>query len=165
MENNVLNRTDVMRYGSMDLGLDSKYLDVVRQGMYKVVNEPGGTATSVRIPDVVMCGKTGTAQNPHGKDHSWFVCFAPMDKPVIAICVMVENAGFGSTVAAPIAKAMVELYVKGRWPQGMEPPTKPKPPAQSPDSTGAGEGIPVDSALPKPVEVPEPKGPFMLAGK
>jgi penicillin-binding protein 2 len=165
MENNVLNRTDVMRYGSMDLGLDSKYLDVVRQGMYKVVNELGGTATSVRIPDVVMCGKTGTAQNPHGKDHSWFVCFAPMDKPVIAICVMVENAGFGSTVAAPIAKAMVELYVKGRWPQGMEPPTKPKPPAQSPDSTGAGEGIPVDSALPKPVEVPEPKGPFMLAGK
>jgi penicillin-binding protein 2 len=64
----------------------------------------------VKLPDVVVCGKTGTAQNPHGKDHSWFICFAPIENPQIAMCVMVENAGFGGTVAAPIAREILDLY-------------------------------------------------------
>jgi penicillin-binding protein 2 len=59
-----------------------------------------------------MCGKTGTVQNPHGKDHSVFVAFAPRDNPKIAIAVIVENAGFGATWSAPIASLMVEKYIK-----------------------------------------------------
>jgi len=62
---------------------------------------------------IKICGKTGTAQNPHGKDHSIFISFAPMDEPKIAIAVFVENAGFGGTWAAPIASLMIEKYLKG----------------------------------------------------
>lgn len=58
-----------------------------------------------------MGGKTGTAQNPHGKDHSLFICFAPVENPKIAIAVIVENAGFGATYGAPIASLMIEKYL------------------------------------------------------
>ena len=60
-----------------------------------------------------ICGKTGTAQNPHGKDHSTFLAFAPKDNPQIAISVYVENGGFGSSVAAPIASLLIEQYING----------------------------------------------------
>ena len=60
-----------------------------------------------------MCGKTGTAQNPHGSDHSVFMCFAPKDDPKIAVVAYVENAGFGATWAAPIASLLVERYLNG----------------------------------------------------
>jgi penicillin-binding protein 2 len=65
------------------------------------------------MKDIIVCGKTGTAQNSHGKDHSIFIAFAPKDNPKIAIAVYVENAGFGSTYAAPIASLMIEKYLKG----------------------------------------------------
>jgi penicillin-binding protein 2 len=71
-----------------------------------------GTARRAQIEGVNICAKTGTAQNPHGKDHSLFVAFAPMEDPKIAICVVVENAGFGATWAAPIASLMMEQYLK-----------------------------------------------------
>jgi penicillin-binding protein 2 len=61
-----------------------------------------------------ICGKTGTAQNPHGKDHSTFLAFAPKDNPQIAISVYVENGGFGSSVAAPIASLLIEQYINGK---------------------------------------------------
>jgi penicillin-binding protein 2 len=93
-------------------GIDSKYFDVVIDGMSAVVNQPSGTAWYSKIIDIEMCGKTGTVQNPHGKDHSVFVAFAPRDNPKIAIAVVVENAGFGSTWSAPIASLMVEKYIK-----------------------------------------------------
>jgi penicillin-binding protein 2 len=83
---------------------------IVQEGMYAVCNIPGGTATNVRVDSVAVCGKTGTAQNPHGKDHSWFICYAPAEHPTIAMCVMVENAGFGATRAAPIARTILEAY-------------------------------------------------------
>ncbi len=83
--------------------------DIVIEGMYQVVE--AGTARIARIPGIQVCGKTGTAQNPHGKDHSLFVGFAPKDHPKIAIAVMVENAGFGATWAAPIASLMMEKYL------------------------------------------------------
>jgi membrane peptidoglycan carboxypeptidase len=84
--------------------------------MYFAVNIPGGTSGAARVPDVGwhVAGKTGTAQNPHGEDHAWFVCFAPYEKPKIAICVMVENAGFGGVVSAPIARKLINLYLTGR---------------------------------------------------
>jgi penicillin-binding protein 2 len=74
---------------------------------------PGATATVAAIPGIIVCGKTGTAQNPHGDDHSVFVAFAPKDDPKIAIAVFVENAGFGATYAAPIASLMIEKYLTG----------------------------------------------------
>lgn len=93
--------------------VDRVHYDCVREGMRKVVNEPGGTARRARIHDIVVAGKTGTAQNPHGEDHSVFMAFAPYENPKIAIAVFVENAGFGGTWAAPIASLMIEHYLRG----------------------------------------------------
>jgi penicillin-binding protein 2 len=92
--------------------VNSKHFDPVIEGMRRVVNENGGTARMARLDDLIICGKTGTVQNPHGEDHSVFIAFAPMDKPKIAIAVFVENAGFGGTWAAPIASLMIEKYLK-----------------------------------------------------
>jgi len=71
-----------------------------------------GTGANNKIPGIPYCGKTGTAQNPHGDDHSVYVAFAPVENPKIAISVVVENAGFGSQFAAPIASLMMEMYLK-----------------------------------------------------
>ncbi|HEY1009527.1 MAG: penicillin-binding protein 2 [Daejeonella sp.] len=94
-----------------DAGIDPKYFEAVIQGMSDVVNQGGGTGYYSKITNIEMCGKTGTVQNPHGKDHSVFVAFAPRVNPKIAIAVVVENAGFGSTWSAPIASLMVEKYL------------------------------------------------------
>jgi len=88
--------------------------DVVREGMRRVVQEPGGTAGLARVKGIEVGGKTGTAQNPHGKDHAWFVGFAPFDDPSIAIAVMIENVGYGGSYAAPIAGLCMEQFVYGR---------------------------------------------------
>ena len=93
-------------------GITFLYFDPVIEGMSQVVNSPGGTAIYSKIPGIEMCGKTGTVQNPHGEDHSVFVAFAPRENPKIAIAVVVENAGFGSTWSAPIASLMVEQYIR-----------------------------------------------------
>lgn len=90
--------------------IDPKYFDIVVQGMYDVVE--AGTAAACRIDSIPYCGKTGTAQNPHGKNHSIFIAFAPKDQPKIAISVVVENSGYGATWAAPIASLMIEKYIK-----------------------------------------------------
>ncbi|MBL7893396.1 MAG: penicillin-binding protein 2, partial [Bacteroidia bacterium] len=90
---------------------DTAYFNNVVRGMAFTVES--GTAASVKIKDITMCGKTGTAQNPHGKDHSVFVAFAPRDNPKIAVAVLVENAGFGAAWAAPIASLMIEKYIRG----------------------------------------------------
>ena len=99
-------------YKKRELDVDKKYFDIVRTGMYKVVNG-WGTARSIYTPLVSIAGKTGTAQNPHGRDHSWFIAFAPFDNPQIAVCVMVENAGYGAAVAAPIAQRIILKYLFG----------------------------------------------------
>src|SRR5690606_7028097 len=75
----------------IDAGVDAKYYEPVIEGMSRAVNMPGGTAYSVRIPGIEMCGKTGTAQNPHGENHAVFFAFAPRENPKIAIAVFVEN--------------------------------------------------------------------------
>ncbi|MDR0907262.1 MAG: penicillin-binding protein 2 [Rikenellaceae bacterium] len=92
--------------------VDAEHFEPIVEGMYKAVNDPGGTAYwNGRVEGLEMCGKTGTAQNPHGKDHSTFLGFAPRDNPRIAISVYVENAGFGSTAAVPIASLLMEQYL------------------------------------------------------
>lgn len=98
--------------GKIEMGIQVAYFDVVMEAMQKVVDE--GTARAYgKLDSIAICGKTGTAQNPHGKDHAVFVCFAPRENPKIAIAVMVENAGFGGVWAAPIASLMIEKYLLG----------------------------------------------------
>ncbi len=94
-----------------DIGISRKSFDIVRRAMYLVVNG-AGTATNIKLPDIAIAGKTGTAQNPHGKDHAIFVGFAPYNNPKIAIAVIVENAGFGSIAAAPIARDIIKAYLQ-----------------------------------------------------
>ncbi|MES2458421.1 MAG: penicillin-binding protein 2 [Bacteroidota bacterium] len=94
------------------VGVDARHFTSVIDGMQDAVNASWGTAILSRIPDIVMCGKTGTVQNPRGKNHSVFIGFAPRDNPKIAIAVIVENAGYGSTYAAPIASYIAEKYLK-----------------------------------------------------
>ncbi|TCD11211.1 penicillin-binding protein 2 [Pedobacter frigidisoli] len=93
------------------VGVDEKYFEPVIQGMFEAVNAPYGTAKESQIPGITMCGKTGTVQNPHGKNHSVFIGFAPRDNPKIAIAVIVENGGFGGSYAAPISSFIVEKYL------------------------------------------------------
>ncbi len=92
--------------------IDTSYFPVVIDGMQDVIEN--GTARIAKIPGIEICGKTGTAQNPHGKDHSIFFAFAPKHNPRIAIAVVVENSGFGATWAAPIASLMMEQYLTGK---------------------------------------------------
>ncbi|MES2829634.1 MAG: penicillin-binding protein 2 [Bacteroidota bacterium] len=94
------------------VGIDARHFDPVIDGMQDAVNASWGTAITSRIENIVMCGKTGTVQNPRGKNHSVFIGFAPRDNPKIAIAVIVENAGYGSTYAAPIASYITEKYLK-----------------------------------------------------
>lgn len=93
--------------------VDKKYYDVVVEAMQQVVEADHGTARRARIDSIAVCGKTGTAENPHGEDHSVFMAFAPKEDPKIAIAVYVENAGFGGTWAAPIASLIMEKYLTG----------------------------------------------------
>ena len=79
--------------------------------MLKVTEGEDGTAQNSQIANLDICGKTGTAENPHGEDHSIFIAFAPKDNPKIAIAVYVENGGWGSTWAAPIASLMIDKYI------------------------------------------------------
>jgi penicillin-binding protein 2 len=98
------------QYGEIDTKISQKAFDIVKEAMFLVVNGKG-TATHIRLPDIEIAGKTGTAQNPHGEDHAWFVGFAPYENPKIALAVIVENVGFGGTHAAPIAKKVIKTYI------------------------------------------------------
>lgn len=91
---------------------EPEYYQNVIDGMQLCLD--GGTAYYSRVKDIVICGKTGTAQNPHGKDHAVFLAFAPREDPKIAIACLVENAGFGGVWSAPIVTLMIERYLKGK---------------------------------------------------
>lgn len=91
--------------------VDSSYFKYIVNGMDDAVNKSGGTGLGSRLPNIVMCGKTGTAENPHGEDHSVFMAFAPKDNPKIAISVYVEYGKWGASYAAPIASLLIEKYL------------------------------------------------------
>ncbi|MDR3287239.1 MAG: penicillin-binding protein 2 [Prevotellaceae bacterium] len=95
--------------------VDTTNYKKVIEGMYLAVNGfgMGNTAGSAYVAGLDICGKTGTAQNPHGENHSAFACFAPRENPKIAVAVYVENAGYGATWAAPIASLIIEKYLTG----------------------------------------------------
>jgi cell division protein FtsI/penicillin-binding protein 2 len=109
LKNHFSGKMEMLNYQVTRLPLSRNSINAVKEGMYRVVNA-GGTGGSAAIGGKNVCGKTGTAQNPQGRAHSWFVCFAPMDNPVIAIAVLVENAGAGADVAAPIARELMMQY-------------------------------------------------------
>lgn len=90
---------------------DRKYFDIVIEGMAMAAS--AGTARGASIDSIIFCGKTGTAQNPHGDDHSIFMAFAPKDNPKIAIGIYIENGGFGAHYAVPIGGLIMEKYLKG----------------------------------------------------
>lgn len=91
--------------------IDARHYLTIAQGMRAAVT--GGTCHRAAIPDIEVAGKTGTAQNPHGDDHSAFIGFAPYDNPKIAVCVYVENAGYGARFGVPIGSLIIEKYLKG----------------------------------------------------
>ncbi len=108
------NHKDSSRMELHKTSIKPESFDLVIEGMYQVFEGDHGTARFNKVEDLALCGKTGTVQNPHGDDHSIFIAFAPKDDPKIAITVIVENSGFGSTWAVPIASLMIEKYLKGK---------------------------------------------------
>lgn len=112
IKNSLSNQTTLVNVNSRQLQISPKNLEIVKKGMFDVVNTPGGTAFGIKIPGLDVCGKTGTAQAPQPgqMDHSWFICFAPKDNPKISLVVIVENAGFGAAVAAPIARELLKEF-------------------------------------------------------
>ncbi len=90
--------------------ISERAYDIVREGMRLVVNGENGTAKLARVTGVEVAGKTGTAQNPHGEDHAWFIGFGPFENPKVAIVVLVENGGGGGAKAAPKAGELLKFY-------------------------------------------------------
>jgi penicillin-binding protein 2 len=91
-------------------GIDQNALGIVRNAMLGVVEGERGTGRASAIPNIAVAGKTGTAQNPHGNDHALFVAYAPADDPAICIAIVLENAGHGGSMAAPIAKQVLTAF-------------------------------------------------------
>jgi penicillin-binding protein 2 len=94
--------------------VDAEHYNVLIEGMKLVYEGEMGSARWYRMDSIPSCGKTGTAQNPHGENHSVFMAFAPVENPRIAIAVVIENSGYGATWAAPIATLIMEKYLRGR---------------------------------------------------
>ncbi|MBI3005893.1 MAG: penicillin-binding protein 2 [Ignavibacteriales bacterium] len=113
VRNKQTNRMNTIEHRSGRVGISQNNMNLIREGMRRVVQEAGGTGGMARVPNITSAGKTGTAENPHGDDHSWFVGFAPFDNPKIAVAVLLENAGFGGTRAAPIGGFVIEKYLFG----------------------------------------------------
>lgn len=99
-----------LKFDDITTTISKKSFDIVKEGMFKVVNGEG-SARNIRTREVKIAGKTGTAQNPHGDEHALFIAFAPYENPQIAVAVLVENVGFGSTHAAPIARDVILKYL------------------------------------------------------
>ncbi len=93
--------------------INNKNFEAVVEGMYKVYSGEHGTARWYNNDSIQKCGKTGTVENPHGENHSVFIAFAPKENPKIAISVVVENGGYGSVIAAPIATLLIQKYLLG----------------------------------------------------
>lgn len=123
-------QSDPVKVEQREIRLSEESWALVREGMRRVVMEAGGTGRAAKVPGIEVAGKTGTAQNPHGKSHAWFMGFAPFENPKIAICVMVENIGYGGAFAAPIAGLCMEEFLYGEIIRyGRHPiPDEPNPP-------------------------------------
>jgi len=102
------------RWDAVDLPMiDQRVMQTLRKAMEGVVGGERGTGKAAAIPGVKVAGKTGTSQNPHGEDHALFVAYAPADDPEIALTIVMENAGHGGAMAAPIARSILMYYFYG----------------------------------------------------
>ena len=104
-----LNKADSMLTHRHETSINKEYYDIVDEGMWRV--SEFGTGRHYKVPGIVSCGKTGTVQNNKGKDHAFYIGYAPRENPQIVIAVVIENAGFGSTWAAPISSLLMEQYL------------------------------------------------------
>ena len=136
VRNKETRKIEAVPHDSTLLGLSPHVMELIREGMQRVVHAPGGTGSLARIPGVISAGKTGTAENPHGNDHAWYVGFAPFDNPKIAVAVLLENSGYGGTKAAPIAGLVMERYIFGEL-------IRNKPKAAQAQKSVAGATMPV----------------------
>ncbi len=119
-----------VRANLLQSGLTEEQIEIVRRGMWKVVNEGGGTGRAAQVKGVAVAGKTGTAQNwrvnngvKEKDNHVWFIAFAPYQNPEVAVCVFVQGANSGGSVAAPIAAKIIEETLAIR--RGFQPDLKP----------------------------------------
>jgi penicillin-binding protein 2 len=126
IRNKSTNKIEEVPHTSSAVGLSPHVMALIREGMQRVVHAPGGTGGLARIPGVISGGKTGTAENPHGKDHAWYVGFAPFESPKIAVAVMLENSGFGGAKAAPVAGLLMEKYLYGQLRRNLPRPAPAK---------------------------------------
>ncbi len=95
-----------------ELNIDKNTIDLMKTAMKKVVNSGAGTGKKAYITDITVAGKTATVENPHGETHAMFAGFAPYDKPKISVLVLIEHGGGGGDIAAPLAKEIIEFYLK-----------------------------------------------------
>jgi len=126
IRNKSTNKIEEVPHTSSAIGLSPHVMALIREGMQRVVHAPGGTGGLARIPGVISAGKTGTAENPHGEDHAWYVGFAPFESPRIAVAVMLENSGFGGAKAAPVAGLLMEKYLYGQLRRNLPRPAPAK---------------------------------------
>jgi penicillin-binding protein 2 len=112
VRNAATNAYEDVKFEQRRIDMPAKNYEAVNSGMYLVVNG-AGTATSVKSADFMLCGKTGTAQNSSGKNHSWFVGYAPYGDPKIAVCVLGEKEGWGASFGAPVAAKIMIRYLGG----------------------------------------------------
>ncbi len=126
--------------------VSSEVFDVVREGMHQVVN--GGTGWLGKVPGIDMAGKTGTAQNPHGDPHAWFMAFAPYEHPEIAVAVIIENAGSGGGNAAPVARKYLEMYFYHKL---IPRPVVKKDSLKVEEAINPLQHLPIDSLAPIPI--------------
>ena len=106
-----LDSTDLVSIDKNYCQIDPKHFKPIIYGMETAVEGKYGTAKIGKLNNLKICGKTGTAENPHGDDHSVFIAFAPKENPKIAIAVYVEHGGWGSDVAVPIGSLCIDKYM------------------------------------------------------
>ena len=143
-----------LTYEKKQLPVSPSTFSLIKDGMIGVVLR--GTGTLAKVPGIDIAGKTGTAQNPHGKDHAWFIAFAPVENPKIAMAVLVENAGFGGSISAPIARELIKYYLQGRVMPGSAPQNEVKASDTSlPSAESSDNDLPViESEKPLNSKVP-----------
>jgi penicillin-binding protein 2 len=100
------------QFDEVNTNVSQRNINIIKKGMWLVVNGGGGTAKNIRSTEVAIAGKTGTVQNVHGRNHSLFIGFAPYENPKIAVAVLFENAGYGADVAAPVAEQVILAYLR-----------------------------------------------------
>lgn len=159
----VKNNGDVIKEFSPEvigqIDISPKTLDLVRQSLRDVAKEGGTAAEIFRNFPVQIAGKTGTAENPHGSDHGWFVAYAPFDDPQYVVVVIVEQGGYGAGSAAPVAKAILEAAFNLNQPVPLSAPSASSSAQAGTDAANAPKGSNTTNQAPAPAQPSDSKTP------